>query len=476
MNELLDSIKKHLGIRVAVNQLNHYTLLGITRDASMSEIKQALRSTAAAWNASDTKTDPDAARLVAKLIKQAQTDLLNATSKQEYDEQLSRRSLSTSQSFFPLANPFAPFDPEACLVTNSTKSSICSFPSAADRWDELRRQIPTLSAMSPTATTPPFPVASPQTPAAVRSESSVSKFERLKRQRKMKQALYVAGFLSVAAIFLGYAGIRFVLNRLEIAGKLETTKASPTTTLAKPKTTNARTIGGKNAPVSIGSDSAFVFPTLASSDASSESIAEATKPDAVSVPPLKPANDKSMIPVVSAASKAQWIEAMKIANDSVRRADFATFHKHMELALPLSSSDEMQAKHARLDQLGQLYEIFIKSVRDAKSKMRGSETLTVGKLRIAIVEIKDDELIVRRDGNNERFSWDRLPPGIAVAMADLTLSEQEPTDIAARAVYFSLSPARNELFDKKVSEWFEKSVGKGTIRKDLIQALSDTYE
>jgi hypothetical protein len=136
----------------------------------------------------------------------------------------------------------------------------------------------------------------------------------------------------------------------------------------------------------------------------------------------------------------------------------------------------MLAKRARLDQLGQLYEIFIKSVREAKSKMRGAETLSVGKLLVGIVEIKEEELVVRVQGKNEHYAWDRLPPGIANAMADLTLSEQEPTDIAARAVYFSISPARNELFNKKIAGWFEKSIGKGQIRKDLVQALTDNYE
>ena len=108
--------------------------------------------------------------------------------------------------------------------------------------------------------------------------------------------------------------------------------------------------------------------------------------------------------------------------------------------------------------------------------MRGAETLSIGKLRVGIVEVKDDVLIVRIDGTNKPYAWDQLPPGIAIAIADLTLSEQDPTDLAARAVYFSLSPARNELFEKRVTDWFEKSVGKKTIRKDLVQALSDTYE
>ena len=162
--------------------------------------------------------------------------------------------------------------------------------------------------------------------------------------------------------------------------------------------------------------------------------------------------------------------------EAMNIADFATFHKQMALALALSSNDELVAKHARLDQLGQLYEIFIKSMREAKSKMRGAETLSVGKNLVNIVEVKDDELIVRIKGGNERFAWDRLPPGIAMAIADLTLSDSEPTDVAARAVYFSLSPSRNDLSAKRVADWFTKSVGKGPIRKDLVQALTDTYE
>ena len=183
-----------------------------------------------------------------------------------------------------------------------------------------------------------------------------------------------------------------------------------------------------------------------------------------------------MVPEKLGATKSEWTDAMTKAKEAIEKADFSAFHKYMEIALPLSSNDEMVSKQARLDQLGQLYEIFISSIREAKTKLKGAETISVGKLQVNIVEIKEDQLIVRIQGKNERFTWDRLPPGIAMALADLTLSDQEPTDIAARAVYCSLSPTRNQLFAKRIKDWFEKSVGKGTIRQDLVQALTDTYE
>ena len=191
---------------------------------------------------------------------------------------------------------------------------------------------------------------------------------------------------------------------------------------------------------------------------------------------MNPVPEKPMDAMPSAASRTEWVAVMKKAREAVEKADFKTFNQQIELALPLSVNEEMSAKRARLDQLGQLYEIFIKSMQEAKTKMKGAESFTVGKMTYSIIEVKENELIVRKDGNNVRYAWDRLPPGIANAMADLALSNSEPTDVAARAVYFSLSPAKNDLFAKRVKEWFDKSVGKGSIREDLVQALTDTYE
>ncbi|MFY8199432.1 MAG: hypothetical protein ACOVLE_02085 [Pirellula staleyi] len=167
---------------------------------------------------------------------------------------------------------------------------------------------------------------------------------------------------------------------------------------------------------------------------------------------------------------------MKKSREALDAADFANFHQQMEIALPLSLNDEMLAKRARLDQLGQLYEIFTKSLEEGKTKLGGNQVLTVGKNKFNIVDISSSELTIRIQGKNEKYAWDRLPPGIALSIADLTLSLESPIDIAARAVYFSLSPTRNDIFDKKVNVWFDKSVGQGQVREDLRKALTDQYE
>ena len=522
MNNELAAIQKHLGIRIADGNLTYYTLLGLEESASVNEIKQALRLAANAWNQSDTKSDPAAAQSVAKLIKQAQAVLLDESRRKVYDLSLKPSVYESEQSLYPEADPFAPFDPNACLVGAAENDSSLSFGSPSVRWNELTRRIPTLGTRQnsqPALADVPISTEPPELEEyseARKSTSSLSRIEQLRRKRQFTQRITIAGLLSVAMAVLIYAGIRVALNTTQIAQKQEADKVAREPNVievpsklqtAKPLDKTPKAIGGAFAPKGAGDTMQMVLPALRREEATeavakdftesnptgmpvkdatsmAESPAKPPQPEPAMTPPaampaVPAAETKPMpaaTPPVTATSRAEWVAAMKAAREAINKADFEVLKKQIEVALPLSVTQEMQDKHARLDQLGQLYQIFIKAVQDAKSKMRGAETLAVGRNRISIVEVKPDELVVRAGGQNERHRWDRLPPGIAEAMSDLVLSDQDPTDLAARAVYFSLSPAKNELYNKKVQSWFEKSLGKGDIRKDLVQALTETYE
>lgn len=530
MNEMA-AIKKHLGICTTEAQLNHYSLIGVSQKATAGEIKQALKNAAAAWNSSDRSSDPESAQHVAKLIKQAQAVLLDEVKKKEYDKTLVTKDNAPAKVYFPESDPFAPFDPTQCLTVSDASSM--SFGSIEERWDELSRQIQILNepvtigqiqSVSDVRLMPQRSVQAAPSPSNS-AESASARIERLKRARKNKQSLILASFLIVALAFLGFAGFMFIWNRQQVARQNEAKAAeaakAPALAIVKETVPKAapKSIGGKNAPKGNASESTFVLPTLSKEDSSTDPAigigmqapvgepmkpvesmpeptpAEPTKPaepmkPAESLVPaptpgptteMKPNTPMNSVPekpmdMPTAGSKAEWVAVMKKARAAVEKADFKTFNQQIELALPLSTNDDMSAKRARLDQMGQLYEIFIKAMHEAKTKMRGAESLSVGKMQVSIVEVKENELIVRVQGKNERYPWDRLPPGIANAMADFSLSDSDPTDIAARAVYFSLSPAKNDLFAKRVKEWFEKSVGKGSIRQDLDQALTDKYE
>jgi hypothetical protein len=202
------------------------------------------------------------------------------------------------------------------------------------------------------------------------------------------------------------------------------------------------------------------------------------------MPSLNPAavpESMAPIPVMpnampDAKNTAQWAKAMTEGKAALQKLDFDAFGNSMQSALALSMGDDQTAKQKRLDQFGQLYQIAIDAMKEARTKTRGTDVITVGKNRISIVEVKSESVIVRVSGESKTYLWSEVPMGIALGFLDLTLSNTDPTDLAARAVYLSFSAAKTDLHAKRIEEFFSKSIGKGDIRQDLPQALTDTYE
>ena len=167
---------------------------------------------------------------------------------------------------------------------------------------------------------------------------------------------------------------------------------------------------------------------------------------------------------------------------AIDKLEFDKFDTSIESANKTAVTAEGKAKAARLDQMGQLYKIYLDSFAEAKKKAKGTSSIKVGSAEFNIVESTPDKVIVRAQGKNQTYEWGKLPFGMAVAFSDLGLSDKEPVDIAARAVFFSLDPnyresvQNNDIVKKRIAGWLEKSLGKGSVRPDLMQALSDKYE
>ena len=544
-----EAIERHLGISIHQDPILHYDLLGISPDASSTDIKNALKAAAARWNASDRKSNPESALLVANLLKQAQSDLLDQNSRAQYDQSILALTAATTLPSQGSVDLFRAFEPAETPDSNDASTKLLSFGQPEERWKELKHFIPQLTdasaednflAQARGSTAPPsfspstaLPSHRPNSNGTQPTKSKeLLRIEQLQRARKVKNRLYLSGIFAVAFLFLAFAGAKFWWNRQQVLRNAELAKANidPVSSglkaiakntdpvldppadrqNAKPNTDKPNTDKPnteKNAPIQSGlptlsqdsNDSANANLGLGMSLGTENGMGNEPTPPAMTMPPAAPEpsapEPNAPAPAVptmsetpaspetapmnempSMASMKDWNKAMKEARAAIDQLDFEKFHKQMEIAIPLSKTDELIAKQSRLDQLGQLYEIFINSMKDAKKKLRATEVLTVGKRKITIVETTEKELIIRVDGKNEKYAWDKMPLGIALALADLTLNDVGTTDLAARAVFCSLSPTKNELHEKRAKEFFEKSVGKGEIRPDLPQALTDSYE
>lgn len=507
MNELQKAIQKHLGVTLEGESVSYYQLLQVSPDANLETIKRALKDAADKWNRSDRKSNPDAAKKVATLIKEAQSVLLDPNSRQAYDSSL------------PLAWD-APFDATRALP----EYDIQDFGSIETRWAALvtAASIEPVLRISNTATVSISTAANPASITTRTSPSSTTKpnnpgaptdrVAMLRRKRQRQQIFFASGLVGTAFLFLGAAGAYYYNNQLKLAqAKAEADKPAP-----RP----APTPSGPHDPFLPGilpndkepgkqtstrpSDFRSNLPSIgenADQGTEKEGMANNGMASADSMPPdektppksqemskdsetimdsdlamMTGEKEKEMMQPESATKDPAWTAAMNKAREAIKKADFENFKAEIERALPLNKTDEQENMYKRLDQVGQLYEIAVTAMKDARKSLRGTEAISVGTGKVNIVEVKEDSLIIRKDGQNVTHKWSELPPGLALSVSNFTLSETDPTDVAARAVYLSLSPIQNAFQEKTIQGLWEKSLGKGSIRSDLPQALKDIYE
>jgi hypothetical protein len=523
MKEVLEAIERHLGRSLSISELDYYQVIGLDLFCDDPvQIRKALQDATNRWMQSETGKYPDSAQIVGKLLKQAQAILLDPQKRVRYDAQLSKLRASqvepvavaapndiSDRGLFPVADPMAPFVPDSQVRQAGKSGASCALLEQVldphTRLAELEQLFPTLAELDSEPQAAPDDVFLEQVDAPKSSTSrGASLAEQLRLKRRRKQALVGGGMILAALLLLGASVWAFINNQNRIANKeaYKPTRpiepvAAASPTLPEVNKSVAKTDDDSTLPRRSRKDrkkeksNEPVMSDLPSvqrqmdEDGSQNSMSPSTTPPATPPPATVPETSSEMpetTPSGTEAETPEWKKIMAAAREAIDRADFTTFEAEIAKGIETAQSPVGRNQAARLDQLGQLYRIATESFEESKRKARGTSSIKVGNTETSIVETTPEKLIVRVAGKNQTYTWDKLPFGIAAALTDLSLSNTEPTDLAARAVYFSLTPAyresasKSELLKKRISDWFEKSLGKGKVRADLRQALTDSYE
>lgn len=601
MNEILAAIEKHLKRPLKASQLDYYQVIGLEpfctdKSAIESALKTALEqirtsessNPATQENPSQTADPTGSLQVVQKLLRQAQSILLDPSKKTAYDSQLAqlfesqkkqkelgknapsrtqatvgivertsnRPSAGTSSptiapnasELLPMGDPMLPFNPASIAPDSFARANSSLNLTPEKRRAELSELFPSLMLMSiqpePTQEQPPaWLVAADRKPsanastranpngsiadkdqldAAKRSETKstetnrVDLVEQLRSRRRRRNLLAVGGMVLAALGLLGFASFRFLSNRQQVAQQNRNKPADrPTENLqgnailgadpsnAKPPdlkigaSTKGRNRKGPNeSPLPELPSVGFSTPDASLPMTDNPAMAKPPvqvppdapgNPDAPSNPEPAPETTPEPTPAPTpepamANETPEWKAGMAKAKEALVSRDPSKFEPLIAAMLDKATTKLGKDQTARLDQAGQLLKIYAESFEEAKIKAKGASSLKVGATEVSIVESTPEKLIIRAQGKNQSYEWDKLPFGIAAAVCDLGLSESAPVDIAARAIFFSIHPfyqeaaKSNNLVTKRIDGWFERSLGKESIRADLKQFLTDRYE
>ena len=609
MNEILAAIEKHLKRPLKASQLDYYQVIGLEpfcadKSAIESALKIALEqirtsesSTPANQENSSQAADPTGSlQVVQKLLRQAQSILLDTSKKTAYDSQLAKlfesqkkqkelgknssvRTQATvgivdrtsnkpsagtssptiapnASELLPLGDPMLPFNAASIAPDSFARANSALNLTPEKRRAELSELFPSLMLMSiqpePTQEQPPaWLVAADRKPsakastlanastranpngsfadkdqqdAAKRTDTKstdtkrVDLVEQLRSRRRRRNLLAVGGMVLAALGLLGFASFRFVSNRQQVAQQDRNKPAErPTDNALGNALPGANPSNTKTPDLNIGATTkgrnrkganelplpelpsvGFSEPDASSPATDNPAMAKPPvqmPPDAASTPepapePVpEPAPETTTEPTPAptpepamANETPEWKAGMAKAKEALVSRDPGKFEPLIAAMLDKATTKLGKDQTARLDQAGQLLKIYAESFEEAKLKAKGASSLKVGATEVSIVESTPEKLIVRAQGKNQSYEWDKLPFGIAAAICDLGLSDSAPVDIAARAIFFSIHPfyqeaaKSNNLVTKRIDGWFERSLGKESIRADLKQFLTDRYE
>lgn len=600
MNEIISAIEEHLKRRLKASQLDYYQVLGLEPFCKdKSQIESALQT---AWESLRASSAPDASsseaksasvQIINKLLRQAQTILLDSTKKTAYDSQLAKlfeaqkkqkasgqavtsattpaiaglartssKSAQASQGpvaapndtqLLPAGDPMQPYmapftNPPAGTLPPQLPPDLSVRNLSVDkRREELAELFPSLMMMSlqteePQEQIPAWLIAADRKPTHAAANSAAHSAAnsapsdspasppdlvgQLRKRRKRNNLLAVGTMILAALSLLGFATYRFVSNRVQVA-KQDTKSPRNQGKLDEQASVGGDSQAGGKAPELViapnrgrknKSSSEEPLPALPSvnrgdgeatpagtAQANEPAMAQATKPDEGAKPapekmpepmpepeatakpesevPMKPqANPEPSAEPAATGESDAWKKSMTEARELLVQGDIKKFEEVFPSLLDKAVTKAGKAQSQRLDQAGQLYRIYVDSFEEAKKKARGTSTLKIGNnTEVSIVESTPEKLIIKAAGQNKTYEWGKLPFGIAVAISDLGLSESAPVDMAARAIYFSLHPfyqedAKKGLVAKRIDGWFEKSVGKESIRPDLKEFVTDQYQ
>jgi hypothetical protein len=210
-----------------------------------------------------------------------------------------------------------------------------------------------------------------------------------------------------------------------------------------------------------------------------------TIPEEPAKPPEKPTEKPPETKMVedkpsevdAKANTAKWAAAMNQARKSMNEKDFEKFASEIEVAINLSATDSQEDQARRLDKFGQLFEKGLAIASEVFSELKSTDEIKYGSAggKASVVESTENLLVLRISGKNERFSYDKIPMGIMMALVEPKLNENA-VDHAIRGVLLSADPRSNSANKKQAKVHFEKATSMDVAFANLESVLEEKYQ
>lgn len=181
-------------------------------------------------------------------------------------------------------------------------------------------------------------------------------------------------------------------------------------------------------------------------------------------------------PPPTRAEVEKLIKALEAARVALTEHQFAAADDHLAQADRLAKTEEHRRAVARVRRLADLLAAFRQALVAQLQSMQGGETVKVGtSTQVTLVEANESKVIVRMSGGNRSFALSELPPGLALAIADLRFRQGDPAGLQAKAAYLIALKRPTDDTRQKARSLLEEAQAAGADVSDLMRLLEENY-
>ena len=208
---------------------------------------------------------------------------------------------------------------------------------------------------------------------------------------------------------------------------------------------------------------------------------KATAPDADVAPGPDSSDRPKAQPVPDAQPQPEDVRALAAALRAARAAleshHFDEAQAKLAQVESVPKRSEHRAKFERLKLLVHYAKEFRSALLESVATLRaGSEIQIATGERIAVVSASPERITIKARGTTRTYAIDDLPAGLAIAIADHWLDQENPVSLVIKAAYLASLKDRRDDRLAKAREWFQQAAAKGMEIGDLARVIDDAYD
>ena len=180
---------------------------------------------------------------------------------------------------------------------------------------------------------------------------------------------------------------------------------------------------------------------------------------------------------LSAPELASLKMSLKTARQALFDRDFKRSTAELKKADMLVRFPAQLAALERLEQLKLYAQAFEMQLRQAIQGLEGGAEIKISSTTVlAVVEVKQDSLILRVAGTNRTYLIDELKPGIAVAIIKQSYDLNAASTWAMLGAYVGTLRTADEEDLAKATQYWQDAINRGAKLAELPKILKDDYD